>query len=137
MSDGPHNSTDSHHDFSLKQLLTFCLVEAIREVQKPVHYTALKFPGLHKDIIAFARTGRLAAGALTFVEAFVALRNGTALGRRYGIDNNAVSCKLYVSYEFTKTVNSPLDRPLDQFQVCSSLGSFKRISKGVFYIILG
>ncbi|RDL37029.1 Uncharacterized protein BP5553_04462 [Venustampulla echinocandica] len=91
-------------------------VEAIREVQKPVHYQSHNFPGLHKDIIAFAKTGRLAAGATTFVEAFVALGNGTALGRKYGINSNAVSCRLHVSYQFTKTVNSPLDRPLDQFQ---------------------
>ncbi|KMU80414.1 hypothetical protein CISG_02265 [Coccidioides immitis RMSCC 3703] len=29
-------------------------VEAVREVQKPVHYVALSFPGLHPDIVNFA-----------------------------------------------------------------------------------
>ena len=92
-------------------------MEAIREVQKPVHYQPQCFPGLHKDIISFAKSGRLAAGSATCVEAFVALGKRTALGRKYGVNSNATSGKLHVSDQFTRTIKSPLDRPHDQFQV--------------------
>ena len=36
-------------------------VEVVREVEKPVHYSPLSFPGLHQDIIDFVKTGTLAA----------------------------------------------------------------------------
>lgn len=38
-------------------------VETVREVQKPIHYTAWSFPGLEKDIVTFVRTGRIPAGS--------------------------------------------------------------------------
>ena len=93
----------------------FFAVEAIREVQKPVHYPAFTFPGLHRNIISFAKTGRLAADSAAYEQAFSALRR-TAVGRKYGITDDATSGKLYVSTEFTKTVNVPSGRPYDQFQ---------------------
>jgi hypothetical protein len=90
-------------------------VEAVREVQKPVHHPALKFPGLHKDIISFAKTGRLAADSAGYEPAFSAMMR-TAVGRKYGIASDGTSGKLYVSTEFTRTVNISLGRPSDQFQ---------------------
>jgi hypothetical protein len=93
----------------------FFVVEAVREVQKPVHYPAFTFPGLHRSIISFAKTGRLAADSDAYEQAFSALRR-TAVGRKYGITGSATSGKLYVSTEFTKTVNVPSGRPYDQFQ---------------------
>ena len=91
-------------------------MEAVREVQKPVHYQPHCFPGLHKDIVSFARTGRLVAGSTTYVEAFVFLGKRTTLGRKYNVNGNATSCNLFVSDQFTRTIKSPLDRPHDQFQ---------------------
>lgn len=91
-------------------------VETVRELQKPSHFSALAFPGLHADIINFATTGRLAAGSQCYEHAFTTISR-TALGRRFGIERNAMSSKFFVSIEFTRTVNMPLGRPQDTFQV--------------------
>jgi Protein of unknown function (DUF3638)/Protein of unknown function (DUF3645) len=91
-------------------------VEAVREVEKPVHYSPLTFSGLHKDIVSFVKTGRLVAGYGGYEHAFVALRR-TALGLKHGISNEATTSKLFVSKEFTRTVSMPLDRPNDNFLV--------------------
>jgi hypothetical protein len=40
----------------------------------------------------------------------------TTLGRKHSINLGATSRKLFVSTEFTKTVKTPSDQPLDQFQ---------------------
>lgn len=95
-------------------------VEAVREVQKPVHYTPLSFAGLHKDIINFVKTGRLAADSHGYEHALMVLRR-TALGLKHGIFNDAIVSRLYVSKEFVKTVSVPLGRPNDNFQVSNSL----------------
>ncbi|KAI9701732.1 MAG: hypothetical protein M1820_006360 [Bogoriella megaspora] len=89
--------------------------ENVREVQKPVHFDPLKFGGLHKDILNFARTGRLSAGSQAHVQAFVVLRR-TALGSKHGIHERATRSKFYVSQEFTRTVRATLGRPNDNFQ---------------------
>lgn len=91
-------------------------VEAIREVQKPVHYSPLSFPGLHRDIVRFVKTGRLAADSEGCEPASVAMGK-TALGLKYGISSEATTPKLYVSAEFTRTVSLPRGRPNDNFQV--------------------
>ncbi|MCJ1463509.1 hypothetical protein MMC07_002117 [Pseudocyphellaria aurata] len=90
-------------------------VEAIREVQKPVHYSPLSFSGLHRDIVRFVKTGRLAADSEACEPASV-LMGRTALGLKYGIRNEATTSKLYVSAEFTRTVSLPRGRPNDNFQ---------------------
>jgi hypothetical protein len=105
----------SHSACNIRANQTFFAVEAVREVQKPVHYPAFTFPGLHRDIISFAKTGRLAADSAAYEQAFSALSR-TAVGRKYGITSDATSGKLYVSTEFTKTVNVPSGRPYDHFQ---------------------
>lgn len=84
-------------------------------MQKPVHHPALKFPGLHRDIISFVKTGRLAADSAGYEPAFFAMMR-TAVGRKYGVIGDSSSGKLYVSTEFTRTVNVSLGRPGDQFQ---------------------
>ncbi|KAI9782401.1 MAG: hypothetical protein M1816_001899 [Peltula sp. TS41687] len=91
-------------------------VEAVREVQKPVHYSALPFRGLHEDIRKFVKTGILAAtGSTGYEQVFVTLRR-TGLGQKYGINSATASSRLYVSMEFTRTVKLPLNRPNDNFQ---------------------
>ena len=91
-------------------------VEAVREVQKPVHYSPMSFPGLHRSILCFAETGRLAAGSAGCEHVFVALRR-TALGQKHGISTYATTSKLFLSKEFTRTVHMPLGRPNDNFLV--------------------
>ena len=95
-------------------------VEAVREVQKPVHYSPLSFAGLHRDIISFVKTGRLAAGSGGYEQAFVVLRR-TALGQKYGIGSEATASRLYVSTEFPRTVSLPFGRPNDGFQASLKL----------------
>lgn len=87
-------------------------------MQKPVSYSPYGFSGLHRDIESFARVGRLPAGSAAVVEAF-ALLGSTSIGRKHGIDTKATSGKLFVSQQFTRTINPPKDRPYDQFQVSS------------------
>ncbi|PVH75301.1 hypothetical protein DL98DRAFT_562460 [Cadophora sp. DSE1049] len=82
-------------------------VEAVREIQKPVHYAALKFPGLHRDIIEFVKTGKMIPNSRAWELAFVALRK-FAMGKRYGISCEGTSGRLYVSKEFMNTVDVPL-----------------------------
>ena len=91
-------------------------VEAVREVQKPVHFSPHSFIGLHNDIVNFAKTGRLAADSGGYEQAFVTLRR-TAVGHRYEVSKDANVSKLYVSMEFTRTVKLPLGRYDDNFQV--------------------
>ncbi|PQE21089.1 p-loop containing nucleoside triphosphate hydrolase protein [Rutstroemia sp. NJR-2017a WRK4] len=78
-------------------------VEAIREVQRPTHYEALIWPGLHRDIHTFATTGRLPADSMSFEHAFLALRR-TGVGMKFGINDKYMSSRFYVSREFTRTV---------------------------------
>jgi hypothetical protein len=115
---------------NLEFQLALDTVKAVREVQMPVHYKPHGFPGLDEDIISFAKTGRLAPNSATCIEAFIALQMGTSLGRKYAIDRSVTSGKLYVSCQFTRTVEAALNRPLDQFQVsCTviSSGSFSQV----------
>ncbi|TGO19500.1 hypothetical protein BTUL_0004g01400 [Botrytis tulipae] len=78
-------------------------VETVREVQRPIHYTAWSFPGLEKDIITFVRTGRIPAGSACCEHAFVALRR-TEIGRKFGINAEALNSRLFVSKEFMRSV---------------------------------
>lgn len=92
-------------------------VENVREVQQ-THYQPFGFPKLHHDILAFTKTGRLAADSTAYIPAFVALRQ-TTLGRKHRISQFANTSKLYVSVEFTRTVKFPTVRTYDHFQVSS------------------
>lgn len=83
-----------------------------------MHFEPHKFPGLHKDIFLFAKTGRFVAGSTICVEAFMALSEFTALGHKHLQKNRNSSGKLYVTLEFTRTVAMP--RPNDQYQVSAT-----------------
>ncbi|KAI9675628.1 MAG: hypothetical protein M1817_000995 [Caeruleum heppii] len=89
-------------------------VEAVRDVQKPHHYSALSFRGLEHDIRAFVDTGRLAADSRAYELAFALLRR-TDLGRKHGIRSKSTSGRLFVSKEFSRTVNLPEGRSNDDF----------------------
>ncbi|KAF3909914.1 hypothetical protein ABW21_db0200578 [Orbilia brochopaga] len=90
-------------------------IESVREVQKPIHFTPFKFPGLHKDLLTFIRSGRLLVGAGGYEPAFSALRRICTLGEKYHIDHSATSGHLYVSSEFTKTVHAHSTKFNDNF----------------------
>lgn len=90
-------------------------VEAVREVQRPVHYEALTWPGINKDIVSFAVTGRLPADSMSFEHAFLALRK-TGVGIKFGISDRVQTSRLYVSREFTRSVKVT-GRPHDNFLV--------------------
>ncbi|ORY62516.1 uncharacterized protein BCR38DRAFT_467122 [Pseudomassariella vexata] len=89
-------------------------VESVRQVKKPIPYTPYNFPGLHRDIEIFARTGRLAAGSDSFIHCFQAMAR-TGLGRKYKINRNASSSSLFVSVEFERTVKLGVGTVNDNF----------------------
>ena len=91
-------------------------VEAVREVQKPVHFSPLSFPGLHRDIESLLRTGRLAAGSAGYELALDALTR-TGLGIKHTIIPGSLPSKLYVSQEFRNTIKLTQGRPIDNFLV--------------------
>ena len=91
-------------------------VQVVRVLQKPSHYQPLSFPGLHKDIVNFVKTGRLAVDPNGYESAINALRR-TKIGRKYGVSIGGTSGKLFISREFTRTVQLPFDRSYDNFQV--------------------
>lgn len=88
-------------------------VETVREVQRPTHYQAWTFPGLDKDILIFAKTGRIPAGSACCKHAFVALRK-TGVGRKFGINATALQSRLFVSREFMRSVKVNTE-PHDNF----------------------
>ena len=90
-------------------------VEAVREVQDPVHYEALGFPSIHRDVLSFAKTGRLTADSAGYELGFRALGR-TSIGASYKVSSKATSGKLYVSMEFNRTIKLPPGRRLDNFQ---------------------
>ncbi|RYP03732.1 hypothetical protein DL765_010402 [Monosporascus sp. GIB2] len=89
-------------------------VEAVRQVKKPTAYTPHTFPGLHRDLETFARTGRMPAGASCFVHVLRSLAR-TSLGRKYKVNQEASSSQLFVSTEFEKTVKLVIESANDNF----------------------
>lgn len=75
-------------------------VEQVRQVQKPVHYKALVFPGLHTAISQFISTGELVGGR-GYEHVFDALAQ-TTVGQKYNI--RRTNSRLFVSTEFMRTV---------------------------------
>ncbi|KAI0444448.1 hypothetical protein F4803DRAFT_249140 [Xylaria telfairii] len=82
-------------------------VEEVRQVEKRKRYAALKYPGMHPDIMQFAQTGVLKAlytettANAGFEHAF-AFVGRTAVAKRFGVGQT--SSKLFVSGEFVNTV---------------------------------
>lgn len=91
-------------------------VENVREVQKQPYYKAFVFPGLHADITNVANTGGLVADSEAFPKAFLSLQK-TDIGTKFGITSDHTENKLYVSTEFTKTVNVPPRKSCDHLLV--------------------
>ncbi|KAL8827547.1 MAG: hypothetical protein Q9191_003114 [Dirinaria sp. TL-2023a] len=84
-------------------------VEAVREMQKPIQYDALAFPGLHKDIFNFIKArGQLPAAGAGY-EHWMAMLERTAVGTKYAIQKSSTASRLFVSVEFSRTVKRPND----------------------------
>jgi hypothetical protein len=88
-------------------------VEEVREVQRPVHHTALTFPGIHPAIFAFVRTGIL-HGEEGYEHVFTAMAR-TSVGKRFSI--TGMKSQLFVSAEFMRTIKMGQDGPIDNFLV--------------------
>lgn len=91
-------------------------VESVRQVKKPMPYAPHTFPGLHRDIEIFAKTGRMPAGSNCFVHIFKALAR-TSLGRKYKVNQETSSSQLFVSSEFERTVKLVIESTNDNFMV--------------------
>lgn len=91
-------------------------VEAVRQVQKPVHYKPLRFPGLDEGILQFVKTGWLEWDGIGWEPAHT-IFGQTDLGRKLGIRETRLRSKLFVSKEFMRTVVYPGGRPNDDFLV--------------------
>ncbi|KAI8963576.1 hypothetical protein F5Y11DRAFT_144057 [Daldinia sp. FL1419] len=91
-------------------------VEQVRQVQKPLRYEALTFPGLHQEILNFARTGLLTRVSIqkeaSFEHAF-AYVSRTTLGKQFGV--RETNSQLFVSAEFKRTVKTKKDNVADNF----------------------
>lgn len=86
-------------------------VEEVRHMQKPTHYEALTFPGLHAAVSRFAKTGRLFGGH-GYEHVFIALA-GTGIGKKYNVCRTA--SQLFVSAEFMHTIKFGKHSPNDNF----------------------
>jgi hypothetical protein len=71
-------------------------VENVREVQKPVYFQPFSFPGLHRDLVSYVKTGRMAADSAAYEYAFSLLRR-TSLGREHRVSNDGTSCSEFLS----------------------------------------
>ncbi|KAI3338571.1 hypothetical protein F4824DRAFT_509367 [Ustulina deusta] len=82
-------------------------VEQVRQVEKRKRYEAFKFPGMHPEVLRFARTGTLEGSRSTttkssgFEHAF-SFVGRTAIAKRFGV--HETSSRLFVSKEFTHAV---------------------------------
>ncbi|KAI1805842.1 hypothetical protein F4811DRAFT_513767 [Daldinia bambusicola] len=81
-------------------------VEQVRQIQKPLRYEALEFPGLHPAISNFARIGVLEdtspnRNQTAFEHAFEYVAR-TTLGKQFGVKNTG--SQFFVSTEFKRTV---------------------------------
>ena len=77
-------------------------VEEVRVVQKPKHFKALSFPGLHPAISKFAEGGIL-IGDKGYIQAFEAISR-TCIGEEHNI--HPTSSLFFVSGEFLRTIQS-------------------------------
>ncbi|KAK8022740.1 hypothetical protein PG993_013507 [Apiospora rasikravindrae] len=89
-------------------------IELVRQVKRPPPCPPHKFPGLHRDLDIYARTGRIPGGSDWFVPMFRALSR-TGLGRKYKVHRDHVGFPLFLSGEFEKTVKVVMETYSDQF----------------------
>lgn len=88
-------------------------VEEIRQVEKPIHFKALDFPGLHPAISQFVNYGLLKSGhgyehALTAV-------SRTKIGQKYNLDSS--TSRIFISAEFMRTIHLDKSAQIDEFLV--------------------
>jgi hypothetical protein len=76
-------------------------LETVREVQRPIQYEALLFPGLSSSILGFLSTGQLDIDGGEIDHAFDYIA-GTAVGKKHGI--RSTGSRLFVSKEFGRTI---------------------------------
>jgi hypothetical protein len=91
-------------------------VEEVRQVQKPTHYKALPFPGLHTAISHFVKTGDLAGGH-GYEHIFEALAR-TSIGQKYNVCRT--TSRLFISTEFMRTIELGRRVTNDNFLVSPS-----------------
>ncbi|KAK0714105.1 hypothetical protein B0T26DRAFT_784054 [Lasiosphaeria miniovina] len=89
-------------------------VQSVRQVKKPFKCEALTFPGFHRDLETFTRTGRLPIDTNSYYHVFQLLSR-TALGRKHSVSRDASKSKLYVSVEFERTAKLYTDLAKDNF----------------------
>lgn len=89
--------------------------EEVRQVQKPTHYVALTFPGIHVAVSRFASNGDLHGGE-GYEHASIALGR-TQIGQEYKI--NPTTSRLFVSAEFMRTIQLRKRSRDDDFLVSS------------------
>ncbi|KAI0555746.1 hypothetical protein F4679DRAFT_3841 [Xylaria curta] len=79
-------------------------VEQVRQTESRRRYAALKYPGIHPDIIRFARTGTLIAEKTKYpgFEHAFAFVGRTTVAKCFGV--HETSSKLFISGEFSNTV---------------------------------
>lgn len=88
-------------------------VEEVREVQRPVHYKALAFPGIHTAISTFVLTGVLDGGE-GYEHIFAAVSR-TSLGQKFSVA--ATDSQLFASTEFMRTIKTGKHGSIDNFLV--------------------
>lgn len=96
-------------------------VEAVRKVQKPIIYEALRYGGLHKDIILFERSGQPEHASDGYGPVSTAIQR-TQTGQKYEAAAAMFHHQLLASKEFFRTVK--LQKPDDNFLVRALFLSF-------------
>lgn len=91
-------------------------VELVRQVKKPYRHPARRFPGLHRDLEMFVRTGRTPVDNSCFEQAFNFVSK-TGVGLKHGISQNAKRSRLFVTQEFAQVVTQVGDANGDNFLV--------------------
>ncbi|UKZ75996.1 hypothetical protein TrVFT333_003692 [Trichoderma virens FT-333] len=79
-------------------------VEAVREVQKPIQYQALKFPGLKPSILNFLQTGVLDSTDGEIIHALDYIGK-TMVGKKFAV--RSTKSGLFISREFDQTIVLP------------------------------
>ncbi|KAI0122664.1 hypothetical protein F4814DRAFT_217495 [Daldinia grandis] len=92
-------------------------VEQVRQIQKPLRYEPLTFPGLHPVISYFARTGVLEhtspnRNEAAFEHAFTYVAR-TTLGKQFRV--RGTDSRVFVSTEFGRTVKYRKNNVVDNF----------------------
>ncbi|KAL9620084.1 MAG: hypothetical protein Q9160_005374 [Pyrenula sp. 1 TL-2023] len=91
-------------------------VQAVRQIQKPVKYKALTYPGLHQDLINFAYEGKLSPNSDAFENALVTLQKSGLRGKHTINPSVVANIRLYCSTQFSWTVQEAKTAPLAHLQ---------------------